>query len=244
LGKDRFTPAFKFVVSKGAKEVVPISMIQGRKRNSINGELVIDPTDPSYREEVSPTTPADIYNHHNTVTVDPNQKQKDTINITDDPAATDNPSAWKGPTGTDDGAGFDLTTAGTTSIKTYNVSNTTNNSVFVPDDTKINVINLNKLIFVHNAFIYDENGHVVQEDGAYQIKTQGQKVKILDNGRVYKFNGQEYYKIDSGDPDHPYYVRTSSVGKAPKKQAVVMRGTLKSYYSKNGKIIGTWKKAK
>lgn len=60
-------------------------MIQGRKRNSINGELVIDPTDPSYREEVSPTTPADIYNHHNTVTVDPN----DTINITDDPAATD-----------------------------------------------------------------------------------------------------------------------------------------------------------
>lgn len=54
--------------------------------------------------------------------------------------------------------------------------------------------------------------------------------------------------IDSGDPDHPYYVRTSSVGKAPKKQAVVMRGTLKSYrinvYSKNGKIIGTWKKAK
>lgn len=219
-------------------------MIQGRKRNSINGELVIDPTDPSYREEVSPTTPADIYNHHNTVTVDPNQKQKDTINITDDPAATDNPSAWKGPTGTDDGAGFDLTTAGTTSIKTYNVSNTTNNSVFVPDDTKINVINLNKLIFVHNAFIYDENGHVVQEDGAYQIKTQGQKVKILDNGRVYKFNGQEYYKIDSGDPDHPYYVRTSSVGKAPKKQAVVMRGTLKSYYSKNGKIIGTWKKAK
>ncbi|MDY5445079.1 MAG: hypothetical protein SPG14_06885 [Lactobacillus amylovorus] len=50
-------------------------MIQGRKRNSINGELVIDPTDPSYREEVSPTTPADIYNHHNTVTVDPNQKQ-------------------------------------------------------------------------------------------------------------------------------------------------------------------------
>ncbi|WP_240933620.1 hypothetical protein [Lactobacillus amylovorus] len=89
MGKDRFTPAFKFVVSKGAKEVVPISMIQGRKRNSINGELVIDPTDPSYREEVSPTTPADIYNHHNTVTVDPNQKQKDTINITDDPAATD-----------------------------------------------------------------------------------------------------------------------------------------------------------
>ena len=83
------------MVSKGAKEVVPISMIQGRKRNSINGELVIDPTDPSYREEVSPTTPADIYNHHNTVTVDPNQKQKDTINITDDPAATDNPSAWK-----------------------------------------------------------------------------------------------------------------------------------------------------
>lgn len=77
------------MVSKGAKEVVPISMIQGRKRNSINGELVIDPTDPSYREEVSPTTPADIYNHHNTVTVDPNQKQKDTINITDDPAATD-----------------------------------------------------------------------------------------------------------------------------------------------------------
>lgn len=73
------------MVSKGAKEVVPISMIQGRKRNSINGELVIDPTDPSYREEVSPTTPADIYNHHNTVTVDPN----DTINITDDPAATD-----------------------------------------------------------------------------------------------------------------------------------------------------------
>ncbi len=64
-------------------------MIQGRKRNSINGELVIDPTDPSYREEVSPTTPANIYNHHNTVTVDPNQKQKDTINITDDPAATD-----------------------------------------------------------------------------------------------------------------------------------------------------------
>lgn len=124
----------------------------------------------------------------------------------------------------------------------------TNNSVFVPDDTKINVTNLNKLIFVHNAFIYDENGHVVQEDGAYQIKTQGQKVKILDNGRVYKFNGQEYYKIDSGDPDHPYYVRTSSVGKAPKKQAVVMRGTLKSYrinvYSKNGKVIGTWKKAK
>lgn len=89
MGRDRFTPAFKFVVSKGAKEVVPISMIQGRKRNSINGELVIDPTDPSYREEVSPTTPADIYNHHNTVTVDPNQKQKDTINITDDPAATD-----------------------------------------------------------------------------------------------------------------------------------------------------------
>ena len=219
MGRDRFTPAFKFVVSKGAKEVVPISMIQGRKRNSINGELVIDLTDPSYREEVSPTTPADIYNHHNTVTVDPNQKQKDTINITDDPAATDNPSAWKEPTGTDDG-----------------------------DDTKINVTNLNKLIFVHNAFIYDENGHVVQEDGAYQIKTQGQKVKILDNGRVYKFNGQEYYKIDSGDPDHPYYVRTSSVGKAPKKQAVVMRGTLKSYrinvYSKNGKIIGTWKKAK
>lgn len=125
MGRDRFTPAFKFVVSKGAKEVVPISMIQGRKRNSINGELVIDPTDPSYREEVSPTTPADIYNHHNTVTVDPNQKQKDTINITDDPAATDNPSAWKEPTGTDDGAGFDLTTAGTTSIKTYNVSNTT-----------------------------------------------------------------------------------------------------------------------
>ena len=77
------------MVSKGAKEVVPISMIQGRKRNSINGELVIDPTDPSYREEVSPTTPADIYNHHNTVTVDPNQKQKDTINITDDPAAKD-----------------------------------------------------------------------------------------------------------------------------------------------------------
>ena len=77
------------MVSKGAKEVVPISMIQGRKRNSINGELVIDPTNPSYREEVSPTTPADIYNHHNTVTVDPNQKQKDTINITDDPAATD-----------------------------------------------------------------------------------------------------------------------------------------------------------
>lgn len=77
------------MVSKGAKEVVPISMIQGRKRNSINGELLIDPTDPSYREEVSPTTPADIYNHHNTVTVDPNQKQKDTINITDDPAATD-----------------------------------------------------------------------------------------------------------------------------------------------------------
>lgn len=77
------------MVSKGAKEVVPIFMIQGRKRNSINGELVIDPTDPSYREEVSPTTPADIYNHHNTVTVDPNQKQKDTINITDDPAATD-----------------------------------------------------------------------------------------------------------------------------------------------------------
>ena len=77
------------MVSKGAKEVDPISMIQGRKRNSINGELVIDPTDPSYREEVSPTTPADIYNHHNTVTVDPNQKQKDTINITDDPAATD-----------------------------------------------------------------------------------------------------------------------------------------------------------
>lgn len=77
------------MVFKGAKEVVPISMIQGRKRNSINGELVIDPTDPSYREEVSPTTPADIYNHHNTVTVDPNQKQKDTINITDDPAATD-----------------------------------------------------------------------------------------------------------------------------------------------------------
>lgn len=37
----------------------------------------------------------------------------------------------------------------------------TNNSVFVPDDTKINVTNLNKLIFVHNAFIYDENGHVV-----------------------------------------------------------------------------------
>lgn len=68
------------MVSKGAKEVVPISMIQGRKRNSINGELVIDPTDPSYREEVSPTTPADIYNHHNTVTVDPNQKQKDTSN--------------------------------------------------------------------------------------------------------------------------------------------------------------------
>ena len=123
-----------------------------------------------------------------------------------------------------------------------------NNSVFVPDDTKINVTNLNKLIFVHNAFIYDENGHVVQEEGAYQIKTQGQKVKILDNGRVYKFNSQEYYKIDSGDPDHPYYVRTSSVGKAPKKQAVVMRGTLKSYrinvHSKNGKIIGTWKKAK
>ena len=89
MGRDRFTPAFKFVVSKGAKEVVPISMIQGRKRNSINGELVIDPTDPSYREEVSPTTPADIYNHHNTVTVDPNQKQKDTSNITDDPAATD-----------------------------------------------------------------------------------------------------------------------------------------------------------
>lgn len=89
MGRDRFTPAFKFVVSKGAKEVVPISMIQGRKRNSINGELVIDPTDPSYREEVSPTTPADIYNHHNTVTVDPNQKQKDTINITDDPAAKD-----------------------------------------------------------------------------------------------------------------------------------------------------------
>lgn len=77
------------MVSKGAKEVVPIFMIQGRKRNSINGELVIDPTDPSYREEVSPTTPANIYNHHNTVTVDPNQKQKDTINITDDPAATD-----------------------------------------------------------------------------------------------------------------------------------------------------------
>ena len=180
MGRDRFTPAFKFVVSKGAKEVVPIFMIQGRKRNSINGELVIDPTDPSYREEVSPTTPADIYNHHNTVTVDPN----DTINITDDPAATDNPSAWKEPTGTDDGAGFDLTTAGTTSIKTSNVSNTTNNSVFVPDDTKINVTNLNKLIFVHNAFIYDENGHVVQEDCAYQIKTQGQKGKIIDNGRV------------------------------------------------------------
>lgn len=40
------------MVFKGAKEVVPISMIQGRKRNSINGELVIDPTDPSYREEV------------------------------------------------------------------------------------------------------------------------------------------------------------------------------------------------
>ena len=142
------------MVSKGAREVVPISMIQGRKRNSINGELVID-TDPSYREEISPTTPADIYNHHNTVTVNPNQKQKDTINITDDPAATDNPSAWKEPTGTDDGAGFDLTTAGTTSIKTSNVSNTTevpekttNNSVFVPDDTKINVTNLNKLIFV------------------------------------------------------------------------------------------------
>ena len=32
----------------------------------------------------------------------------------------------------------------------------------------------------------DENGHVVQEDGVYQIKTQGQEVKILDNGRVYK----------------------------------------------------------
>ena len=76
MGRDRFTPAFKFVVSKGAKEVVPIFMIQGRKRNSINGELVIDPTDPSYREEVSPTTPANIYNHHNTVTVDPNQKRK------------------------------------------------------------------------------------------------------------------------------------------------------------------------
>lgn len=59
------------------------------------------------------------------MTVDPNQKQKDTSNITDDPAATDNPSAWKDPTGTDDGAGFDLTTAGTTSIKTSNVSNTT-----------------------------------------------------------------------------------------------------------------------
>lgn len=254
LGANRFTPAFEFKVSGNSKIQVPKSATIGRKRNLINGERVIDPDDPSYW---SNNTGNSDYNKWNDITTI--AKPTKPIIIIDDPASKDKTS-WNDPTDTNDGAGFDLTTAGTTSIETTKASNPAetpeqstndaaqnNNSVFKPGDTKINVTNLNKLIFVHNAFIYDENGHVVQEDGAYQIKTQGQKVKILDNGRVYKFNGKDYYKIDSGNPDHPYYVRTSSVGNAPKKQAVVMRGTLKSYrvnvYSKNGKVIGTWKKA-
>ena len=82
--------------------------------------------------------------------LDPNQKQKDTINITDDPAATDNPSAWKEPTGTDDGAGFDLTTAGTTSIKTYNVFSSSKLSTF---NTTPSIGNSKELLFFPKSSI-------------------------------------------------------------------------------------------
>lgn len=257
LGGDRFTPTFEFEVSDDAKNFVPLTLKSfGMDRNWRDGELVPDPNDPSYHENQSSdniTINGEPEKPNDTVTFKP-------ITITDNPDSKDK-KKWDNGDDIKQGPDFDLNAAPTTEITTTDTQNTVEesnqnneavtkptNSKFIPINKQISSkINLNKLIFVRNAFIYDENGHVVQEDGAYQIKIQGQKVKILDNGRVYTFDGQEYYKIDSGNPDHPYYVRTSSVGNAPKKQAVVMRGTLKKYrinvYSKNGKVIGTWKKA-
>ena len=222
LGEDRFAPEIVFTISNDADAVVipHDNTVVGKERNWLNAPVIDDAN-----------TTNVIYDDSNaTVSFDPNNKHNS--------EATDNVTE-------DDGEGFDLETVSTDDVKdaiqeaTESIANQDSEDNQTTDTTNIakvsdtksadekakEIADIDGLIFIHNAFIYDKNGKVVKnKDGAFKIKRVDQKAKILDGGRVYNINGAKFYHI-SGDK----YVKVANIGRVSTKvQSVNRIGTIKA----------------
>lgn len=230
FGTDQFGPVAIFTISKDPKalSLPPSSGIIRKTRDYINGAPVVPENDHNSSK-------------NNTST---NNDQNTTV---DDSTVQDFSN-----TPVDTGDDFNFTPATTTDVQnsvqeveqtlketTPNVNNSSN-----VDDSKVakekakKIADIDGLVFVHNAFIYDKNGKVVKNKyGVYQLKRRDQKAKILDGGRLYH---GKFYRIGKNK-----YIKASNVGRVTnKRKSIKVNGTINAsrkygvkLYNSKGKFI-------
>lgn len=232
LGTNQFTEPITFIISdKEGHHITPNPNILGRERNVIDGAPVVP------KDENKNTDPVPV------ITDDKNNKGKgdDQVVIREDP--TSKQLSWYDASTDDDGTAFDYTPVKTKDKLEAGQVDLPNkdNSVFDKIDGE-DLIETNDLIYVHNAYIYDEKGNVLKKDASFRIIPKYTKVRLFNNGgAVYKNarDGKKYCRIDNHE-----YVKLANIGKVSKPQTVHRKGKIDAkskygvkLYDSNGKLL-------
>ena len=224
FGTDQIAPEVTFTITnnpedKNASSIPHDSDIPGAPRNYIKGMPVV-PSDSS--KDNQDTTATDVPD-------DPDANKSDWDNYVED-------------TGDD----FEFAQAEPTDVQnTIQEANQTlkettpNVSDSKTDDEAKKIADVDGLVFIHAAFVYDGNGNVVTDkDGAYEIKRVDQKAKILDGGKTHSLpnqNGKLFYRIGKDR-----YIKVTNVGRVTNKvQSVNLRGTIKASHKYGVKIYNS-----
>lgn len=243
LGEQDMAPKITFVITKGDdKDVVEIPhniLNMGVDRNVINGV-------PTGNTIFNDTSSWNIHNNKDTMAKPGTGHYEKPDNPDED--ITDETANGK----PDYGDEFQYGKADSTDdVIDHTIDpdiNFTDTSKPIAEDKLIDK-NINDLVYIHTAFVYDEKGNLAIDNGSYQYKRKNQKAELLDDGRVYLINGEEYCKI-SYDPAR--YVKIDDIGRITNKQQKINRhGTISAsskysvlLYNADGEAINILTKTK
>ena len=223
LGADQIAPSVTFTVSndltnKNLFEITHNPDNTGAPRDLVSSAPVV-PDDNKDRQD---TTPTDIPN-------DPDANSSDWDSTSDPEIKCDN---------------FELSPVEENDVQNTiqkTEQNIKNTDPSVNDETKDGakkIADIDGLVFVHNAFIYNKYGKVIKDkNDAYEIKRVDQKAKILDGGKTYSFPNQkgEFYRIGKDR-----YIKAANVGRVTNKvQSIRMRGTIKASHKYGVKLYNS-----
>lgn len=200
LGKQDMAHKITFIITETDGIEIPHSYMNlGRDRNVINGVL---------------TGNTIVWNDNNksmniTTTAKPGTGRPEKPDNPDQDITDENTSNWTDTP--DDGTDFQPVVANTeneaipTNEPDVNLTDASKPEI----EPRVIANNLDDLVFIHTSFVYDENGNFAIDDGSYQFRRKNQKVEVLDDGRLYKINGEDYCKI-SDSPAR--YVKAADIG--------------------------------
>lgn len=171
-------------------------------------------------------------NHIGTASVVPDDEIKDSDSaddeIIDDPSS--NSQSWNN-------ASVDVGTP--LIIKPTSASDVQNTIKTNKEKVQANQnLDITNFICVHNAYVYDHTGKVITTKGDFLEVGLFDKVKILDNGKVYNIKGKSFYRIGNNK-----YIKVANVGKAPKAQKINTRGTIKATHKYGVRLYNSKGKA-